>query len=219
MFWKLSIGTAVSSLVLASAAHAQSTLFNVRVGPTFASRDANQTAFESKGEMSMGGGGGFRFGSGPLTINPSVMIVGKVTSTGDRNTTGESRLKLQYIEFPVLAALKLSSAHRIQPFIEAGPVLSMETRCRIEFVLDRSKDEVGCDITEDETFDRHKIDFGARAGGGLDFRISEGRLLSVNAHYTHGFSNINASDNETLKIHNRAVSFYLAYYFPFKPDV
>jgi opacity protein-like surface antigen len=215
---KLTIGAVLSALSLASAAHAQ-TLFNVRLGPTFASRETNQVSFESKSGMQVGGGGGFRLGSGPLTLNPSVIIVGKMTKTGSKSSGGENRLKLQYIEFPLLAALSIAPKHRISPFIEAGPVLDMETRCRVEFVTEFTKDEVGCDINTSETIDRHKIDFGVSAGAGFDFRMADERRLSLEGRYTHGFSNISASDDPSLTLRNRAVSIYLAYYFPFKPNV
>jgi opacity protein-like surface antigen len=217
MSFKLSIGAALSALSLASAAHAQ-TMFAVRFGPTFATRETNETAFESKGMMQMGGGFGFRLGNGPLTFNPSVLIVGKATKTR-ASADVENRLKLQYIEFPAIAALTLTRSHSFQPFIEAGPVLDMETRCRVEFVTQNSKEEVGCDIATSETIDRHKIDFGLTAGGGFDFRLGDDRKLSLEARYTHGLSNISAADDSDLVIHNRAVSVYLVYFFPFKPDI
>jgi hypothetical protein len=220
MSLKLSLAAAACALLLTADAHAQGTLFNMRFGPTFGWRDTNQSAFESDGMMQVGGGGGFRFGKGALSFEPNALIVGKNTKGPDVNVPGdEMRLKLQYIEFPLLGVLTLNRDAKVRPFLAAGPVIDLEMRCRVEFVDANSKDEVGCDLETTATVDRHKIDFGVAGAAGIDYRISENRRISLQARYTHGLSNISAADDPALVLRNRAVSVYLGYSFPLRTDI
>lgn len=219
MSLKLSFGAAACAVLFASAAQAQSTLFNVHLGPSYAWRTANEASSESKGMLSAGGGGGFSFGKGALSFSPSIFIVGKSTKMSDPTTGGETRLKLQYIEFPLLAIVTPMQSKAVRPFFGAGPVVDLEMRCRVEFVVANSKDEVGCDLQSSSTFDRHKVDLAVAGIAGVDYRLSENRRLSLDVRYTHGLRNISDSDDRALQIHNRAVSVYLGYSFPLKADM
>lgn len=219
MSLKLSLGAAACALLLSANAHAQGTLFVMRFGPTLGWRDTNQPAYESKGMVQFGGGGGFRLGKGALTFEPNAVIVGKNTKTPDTAPGTVKRLKLQYIELPLLGVLTLNRDARIRPFISAGPVLDLEMRCRVEFVDATSRDEVGCDLQTTSTIDRHKVDFGVAGAAGLDYRLSENRRFSLEARYTHGLTNISAAEDKTLSLKNRALSFYVGYSFPLRTDI
>jgi hypothetical protein len=204
------------ALLLAADASAQLPTMTVLVGPTRGERETNGPAFETDPLWSMGGGGGFRFGTGVLAIQPEVLIVSKGTKLVEANS--ESRLKLDYIELPVLAIITPTPQARIRPFVAAGPVLSLEMRCRVQFVSDNSKEEIGCDLSNAATFDRKKIDYSAAALAGVDYRMDGVRRISLQGRYTHGFRNISDAEDRELQIRNRAFSVYVGFTFPLQPD-
>jgi hypothetical protein len=206
--------------MIAASANAQ-TMFNVRVGPTFASRYSNEASQKSKGLVAMGGGGGFRIQKGAFSFDPAIMIVIKGTESADPVTNGKQRLKLQYIELPLVGTATLFTSGRLKPFIEAGPVIDLEMRCRVQFISSdkQQQDDVGCDLQSLSTPDRHKFDFSVAGGGGLDYNLEQNRHVLLEVRYTHGLSNISDSDDRSLVIRNRALSVYIGYSFPINPDI
>lgn len=217
MKWKASIIAAAATLV-ASAASAQSPVFFVKIGPTYAWRPVNQADLESDGMTAFGGGGGVRIGNGTLSFQPEILISGKGTSVD--TDAGETRLKIEYIEMPLLAHLKLPARGKFRPFVVAGPVIGLEMRCRAEFVDGPSRDEVGCDLQTEATFDRNKVDILATGGAGLGYSVGGGRQLGLEARYTHGFRNISDNDdNPDFEIRNRSISVFVSYSFPLNPDM
>ncbi len=224
MHWTTSLGAAAASLILVVAAattiaplHAQMPVMSISVGPTIASRETNGLAFETDPMAAMGGGGGFRFGTGMFSVQPEVLIISKGTKRP--NDFSEERLLLDYIEFPLLGIVTAMRDRKVRPFLGAGPVLSLEMRCRVQFVEENSKEEVGCDLPNASTFDRSKVDYGVAGLAGIDYALSPTRRLSLQARYTHGFRNISDSDDGTLEIRNRALSFFVSYSFPLSPDM
>jgi opacity protein-like surface antigen len=216
MSWKLRLGTAATVLLIGSAAHAQMPSLNIMVGPTYATRETNGPAFESDPIWTIGGGGGFRFGKGTFGFEPAVLIVSKGTSQTEAGV--ENRLKLDYIELPVLGIVTLGSGSKLHPFIGGGPVVSLEMRCRVESIDGNSKEEIGCDLPNAATFDRHKIDLGVAGLAGIEYALSSSRRIALQARYTHGLSNISDTEDSALEIRNRAWSIYLSYSLPLKPD-
>jgi hypothetical protein len=216
MSWTARIGIAVVALVISADVNAQMPSLNIMVGPTYASRETNSPTLESDPIVTIGGGGGFRFGMGTFAVEPGVVIVSK----GTKQVAGdiETRLKLDYIEIPVLGIITLAPQSRVHPFISAGPVLSLEMRCRVERVEENSKEEIGCDLPNDATFDRHKVDLSLTGAVGAELLLSGSRRLSVQARYTHGMRNISDAEDATVDVRNRAFSFYIGFMLPLKPD-
>lgn len=217
MLWKTGLTAAAAAFLMCADASAQSPLMFVKIGPTYSWRSTNQIDRETDGVTSIGAGGGFRIGNGALTFQPEVYIVNKTTKVDENN--GELRLKLEYLEIPLLAMLTIGD-YKLRPFLGAGPVISLETRCRSEFREAQNKDEIGCDLANNVVSDRKKFDYGAAAVGGLEYAISRTRKLSLEARYTHGFRNISdAEDNQALELKNRAFSVYVGYSFPLRTDM
>ncbi|HEX6693948.1 MAG TPA: porin family protein [Longimicrobiales bacterium] len=217
MKWKASLFAAVATLV-ASAASAQSPVFFVKIGPTYAWRSVNRPELESDGMTAFGGGGGVRIGNGRIAFQPEILVTGKGTSRD--NDVGETRLRIEYIEVPMLAHLTLGRHGKFAPFLVAGPVVGLEMRCRAQFVEGNSRDEVGCDLSTDATFDRNKVDILAAGGLGLGYSVGGGRQLGLEARYTHGLRNISDNDDDPgFEIRNRSVSVFLSYSFPLDPGM
>ncbi|MEO5510160.1 MAG: porin family protein [Longimicrobiales bacterium] len=216
MSLKVRLATAATALLIGSAAHAQMPSLNIMVGPTYASRETNGPAFESDPIFTIGGGGGFRFGNRTFGFEPGVLIVSKGTSQTDGDV--DNRLKLDYIELPVLGIITIGSKSMLHPFIGGGPVVSLEMRCRVESIRGNSKEEIGCDLPNSATFDRHKVDLGVAGLAGVEYAISSSKRIALQARYTHGLSNISDTEDSALLIHNRAWSFYVSYSLPLKPD-
>ncbi len=216
MSWKSPLVAIACALVLSSDVAAQLPSMTILVGPTRAARETNAPAFVTEPLWTIGGGGGFRFGTGTFAIQPEVLIVSKGTSSVDGDT--ETQLRLDYIEFPVIGMITLATGRKLRPFIGAGPVLELEMRCRVHFLQDNSKEEVGCDLSNAATFDRRKIDVAVAGLAGVDYALGGSRRLSLQARYTRGFTNISDAEDRTLEIRNRAFSMYVGLTFPLQPD-
>jgi hypothetical protein len=216
MSLKTILGAAGCVLFLGTGVAAQLPTMSIAVGQTYAWRDTNQTPFETESLGNLGGGGSFRFGSGVFSFEPGVLVTTKGTST----TSGgeETRLKLDYIELPILGMITIGPSNKVRPFVGAGPVIGLEMRCRIEVLAENTKEEVGCDLPNSATFDRHKVDLSVAGLAGVDYALPSSRRLGLQARYTHGLRNISDSEDPDLEIRNRALSVFLTFSFPLNPD-
>lgn len=106
-----------------------------------------------------------------------------------------------YIEFPVLARLRLGNSKQVQPRIFAG--LSLALLMDVEASQGDKK--------ENWTTDFAGVDAGLVFGGGLDFKTAGSSLIKIDIRYTLGLSS--ADDSKNDDIYNRMVLLTLAYAF------
>ena len=104
------------------------------------------------------------------------------------------KVRLNYLNIPVMAKLKLSDAF----YIEAGPQAG---------ILLSAKWKEDGETREDISDEIRSTDFGAGLGVGFEFDSG----LFLGARYTYGFSNI--SEVENTNIHNSVLSMSIGWMF------
>ncbi len=98
--------------------------------------------------------------------------------------------KLDYIEVPVLAKLRLGPPGPFSPHLVLGPYAAYNVNAELEASDgSASASEDLSDVTSD-------FDFGGIVGVGADFNLGLTKL-NISARYSFGFSNINDTDFDT----------------------
>lgn len=111
--------------------------------------------------------------------------------------TVESKIKLDYIEVPVLATVNIPvTGAPVSPRVYAGPAVAFEASCKL------AESGAGLDVSADCGSDlpRKKVDFGAVFGAGANFPAGPG-AVTVDGRYNLGLANLNdtAGSSETAK--------------------
>jgi len=115
-----------------------------------------------------------------LTIQPEVLYTMKGADTGD------GKLKLDYIEIPILLKVRipLGSVH---PFVFAGPAFGYNLKALVEGV------EIG---------DMPATDYSAVIGAGLQL----GRSIHIDGRYTKSLQKLAIPDLDTIDLKNGVLS-------------
>jgi hypothetical protein len=115
--------------------------------------------------------------------------------------TGDSVLKLSYIDIPVLLKFNLPLEGKSwAPNLYAGPYLA--------FLM-------GADVDGHDVKDYFSsTDFGLVVGAGADFHLSEGKhLLELDFRYSMGFTKIYDADQQDIEAFNNGFQFLLGFGF------
>src|SRR5215216_5711647 len=150
------------ALALAVSSAAQAQTIGFKIGASMANPQFNPDV-ETNALVSLGGGGFVRFGAGRLGVELEALSITK----GAEFEFDGSKLKIEYIEVPLLLHLPLTLGQSFAPYVIAGPSIAFDVDCEGE-------------LSEGEPFkcdDREKTDFGLSAGGGLGFAAGPGALL------------------------------------------
>jgi hypothetical protein len=138
-----------------------------------------------------------------VSIEPQVLFSqkgAKVEGTGN-NSDLEGSIRINYIEVPVLLKLWFPGYNsQVTPFLFAGPAVGFKVSCKAEGVILAVTGDRDCE--EVEVISVKSTDFSGTVGGGIKFRAGN-QLVILDARYTHGFTNINDS-NDDRDIKNRA---------------
>lgn len=160
---------------------------------------ANLTGDVSNNEamVGFGGGGLMRITPSPqLCIQPEVlwMMKGMKEKGGDNE-----KMKLSYIEIPVLVIYKPPTSGNIKPSFFVGPAVS--------FLL-------GAKIGEEDFKEYvNSTDFGLVLGGGVNFETAAKSVVYIDVRYTLGLGNI-AKDSGEDSVKNGVFSLGVSYLFP-----
>lgn len=106
---------------------------------------------------------------------------------------GDSKLKLDYIELPVM--FRISVLETIN--LEAGPYAAY-------LVSSKLTDDDNNDIANFDTDDFRKLDYGFAIGAGFNLEVAE-----IGARYNYGLASISKNDN--LDYRNSNISVYIAF--------
>ena len=187
---------AILSLALASTAQAQLAL-GIRAGYNNSGLIVNQggASVSQFNKLS-----GFHAGA-DLTIgvasNMGILIGGAYSQKGGTEQATEEKLKVDYIDVPLLFVFTIPSSGSVTPRLFIGGVGSFEMSCKA----------AGEDCTED----REKFYGSLLGGAGLAFAAGPGSLL-LDAGFQLGLTNISKETDLTVKINTIQVS--LGYQFP-----
>ncbi|HEX6309420.1 MAG TPA: porin family protein [Longimicrobiales bacterium] len=153
-------------------------------------------------------GGHARFRFGPVALQPELHIISRGGSI--EGTATDERLKLEYIEIPIALVVPVRIG-RFEPYAFAGPVLSLETRCRSIIEQDGLKTNFGCDDpSAGNAFDRSVLDYGVSGGAGVSYPLGSGRIL-LEGRYTWGLRNIYEGPDSAVEVRNRSYVFSIGY--------
>ena len=109
---------------------------------------------------------------------------------------GEVRIRLTYIDIPLLLIARASEVGRVKPNLQIGPTIGYNVRCSF------SIGGVGESCSRIGDGGVNRIDYGAVLGAGADVRVG-GRELRTSLRYTHGlrdFSRGVEARHRTLQI-------------------
>ena len=176
--------------------------------------------FESTGTMPFDGsfrstsfGGHVRWYFGPIGLQPEVHIVSRGASIDNPPEGVEERLRLDYMEIPLMLVLPVQVGD-FQPYAFGGPMVSLETRCRSIVEEEGLTTNFGCDDqASPNTFDRRAVDWGFSAGAGVSHRIGSGRVLLEGRH-TWGLRDIYDGEGDDIEVRNRSMVFMIGYVIP-----
>jgi hypothetical protein len=176
---------------------AQEIDFGVQAGVNFANVNGDDTDdADGRTGINVGVTGEYQF-------SPSVgLLVGAIYSQQglqSEDSGFESKLKLDYINVPVLGKFYLGGSGFA---IEAGPQIGFLVNDELEFE--------GDGVSGSESIDAESIDFSAL--GGLSYRFKEGATLegvSFSARYQYGFTDI----VQDVDVRNSVFSLNLGYKF------
>jgi hypothetical protein len=182
------VGLAVAFLAAASLAGAQDMEFGIKGGASLADLSDPDDAFgdaESSTRNGFVAGGFLAF---PLGESLSLQAEALFAQKGAQFEFEEldTTLKLDYVEVPLVLKYRFGG-DGIRPYVFAGPYVAFRTKAEVE--VDAGDDGTSTDELEDET---KSTDFGAVAGGGIEFPAGDGAFL-VEARYARGLTNV-ASD-------------------------
>ena len=170
-----------------SSLYAQHTNFGIKAGYNSASvQVTNSTDWEAKSGFHAGG-------FAHIHINKNFAVQPEVVYSNQGGESGNAKLKLNYINVPVL----------LQYMVENG--LRLQTGPQIGFLV-TAKQKIGnVEADIDDRFDA--VDIAWAFGAGYIFTSG----IGIDARYNLGLNNI--SDDETFKAKNRVFQVGLFYQF------
>jgi hypothetical protein len=143
--------------------------------------------------------------TGILELNAEVLYTGKGF---DSNV--DEKLRLAYVEFPLLLALRWPVA--LSPRLFAGPVVGFEVRCKSSRVLGLG--EIACDDAL-SALRREKTDIGLAFGGGIGTGAGPGAVF-LDLWVNQGLRNINQEARPPGWVRNQALLISLGYRYPLR---
>jgi hypothetical protein len=175
-----------------------------KVGASFANWDVeDDLGGPDTDQFSAFMGGGFiRFGLGRIGFQPELLVVTRGTDFVDIG-----RVKVDYVEVPVLLVLPLTSGVGIAPYVFGGPSVAFEIGCKFQEEGTDASDD--CDAADIDP--RKSTDFGLTAGAGLELPLGPGAIL-IEGRYNWGLSNV--SDFPATEIKSRTPAVLAGYSIP-----
>ncbi len=197
----------VAGMCLATNADASAMYAGVKGGVNIASLSGDGTdGLDSRTGFTGGAFYGFEFAK-----NFDVRIEGLYTQKGAEGEfvipgddhSHESKVKLDYIEFPVLFVANFPAGEKAAFNLFAGPTFGFNTTAEVE-VIEHNE-------TEDLSDEVSSFEFGAAIGGGVEYAMSSFSLL-LDVRYSLGATNIPDEGDTDLK--NRGIGIMAGVKFP-----
>jgi hypothetical protein len=117
----------------------------------------------------------------------------------------DAKIKLDYIDIPLVVAINVPTNSQITPRLFLGGVGSIEISCKA------SAGDVSVDCTDEEIGARKSFYFSAIGGAGIAVAAGPGTFL-IQADYQLGLTNI--SDEEGVSVKGHAIQASVGYRFP-----
>lgn len=109
----------------------------------------------------------------------------------------EGKLKLNYIEVPLMLRLALAPSSTIRPVVMLGAFAAFKASCDVEATSGGITAEMECDefftLLEDQVGVEAEVksfDYGVTAGAAVDIPVGERMIISPAARYARGFQDL-----------------------------
>ena len=187
----LCASVAALMLVFSSNGTAQRAEFGIRLMPTFTSFDLQTSSGgKVKGEATLGFGFGALLG---FNFSKHVGIQGEVIystlSQKYKEEDVERKIKLKYVNIPVLLSLNTGKTKMINLNVVAGPQLGVSVGSRLFTSGNNSSDSTTAVLSV------KKGDFGFAYGAGIDFAVNPKRTTRLSFGYRGVLGLFDISDN------------------------
>ena len=185
--------------------HAQR--FGIIAGGTYSNlRSADDLDFKRRRGTIFGGSVQLPLGS-VITLQPEFLFLNKGTKFKETSSSGESNVRLDYLELPVLLRYDFSR-ETIGPHIYAGPSVGFNVGCKLEVNALPSTD------CTDDNLKPKKLDYGVTIGTGIDFNLG-GIAATGGLRYGIGLADIRNDNNDEFKsrVNNGVLSLYVGLLF------
>ncbi|MEP6835567.1 MAG: porin family protein [Gemmatimonas sp.] len=188
--------------------HAQR--FGIIAGGTFSNlRSSDDIDFKRRTGTIFGGSVQLPLGSA-ITLQPEFLFLNKGTKFNKGGPSGESNVRLDYLELPLLLRYDFSRG-TIGPHIYAGPSVGFNVGCKIDANGNNSLPSTDC---TDDNFKPKKLDYGLTVGTGVDFNL--GSLAATGGlRYGIGLADIRNDNSDEFKsrVNNGVLSLYVGLLF------
>lgn len=181
---RLATGASLCLLLLASPVAAQRNGFvaGVKFGVGMAHFHGEDSE-RARARLLVGGGAFLNYPLTPkVSLQPEILVSskgGELESEGPSEVGSagayRSRYTLGYVEIPLLLKVMPWAEWPVRPNVFAGPALAVKVF-----------GDVGAESTEERL---KRLDWGAAAGAGVDFKLNTRRVM-LDARYTFGLTNI-----------------------------
>jgi len=163
--------------------HAQSPVdFGIKGGLNFANLTGSEDDLESRTGSHVGLVIDFSFPMIPVGIESGIYYSQKGAAVSEEGAT--ATLKLDYIEVPVLAKIKVGPPGPFSPHFVVGPYAAYNINSEFDVSAGSAS------VTEDFSEFTSDIDFGGVLGVGADFSMGVTKL-NIQAKYSRGLIDIN----------------------------
>lgn len=172
----------ILTAVMIQHANAQSPVsFGLKAGLNISNLHGSDLEPDAKTGLLLGGVLDINLPAAPFGIESGVYYSQKGAETEDTDFT--YKLKLDYIEVPVLAKFQLGPPGPITPSLSVGPYLGFNVNAEQEISGD------GGSATDDISDEISGTEFGGIASVGLDFNLGLTKL-NATARYSYGFTSV-----------------------------
>ena len=132
-------------------------------------------------------------GESGLMLQPEAMYVmkgSKLEFVGEEAAEYdiEAKMKIDYIEIPVLIKYSFPTSGKIAPALFAGPAVAFNVSSKFE-TEGADAEALADEIPSGDIYNQKSIDFGIVFGGGIDFNLGERNKLVLDVRYTLGLMN------------------------------
>jgi hypothetical protein len=147
-------------------------------------------------------------GESGFAIQPEVLYVMKGGKAGFPEGEAEGyditmKVKMDYVEVPVLIKYNFPTQGTISPNLFAGPVVAFNVAAKVE--SEGYPVEAGEDFPSEDIENKKSVDFGIAFGGGLGLAVGETGKLTFDVRYTLGladlFDDISESEYDEDKVY------------------
>ncbi|MDD3642712.1 MAG: porin family protein [Candidatus Krumholzibacteria bacterium] len=169
-------------MAFAASASAQTMMAGLKGGLNIAKMTGDDVPDDASWLYGGAGGGYFTYKfSDMFAIQPEVLFMMKGFSMDVEDET--YKMKLNYIDIPVLLKVCIPTEGSVKPSIFAGPYLGL-------LLSAKADDEDVKDYTK-------SMDYGVVFGGGINYMLAEDQgYISLDARYGMGLTTVDDSDDE-----------------------